>query len=119
MAITDSFFTQFIRIQDRTNKLIYTVPNDQPVVVIGGNLTINSDETEVINIKVVSNSVEYLIIKNFKISNINPEQFINSILKLALNPGDQLYIQALNSYGIVSNPDIYGFISFVKQPKLV
>lgn len=119
MSITDNFYTTFVKISDRLNNLIYTVDVNQPVVIIGGNLTINSDDSEVIDLKVISNSIEYLILKNFRISNIQPEQFINSILKLALNPGDRLYIQAKNSYGISINPDISGFISFVKQPKLI
>lgn len=117
--ITNNFISKLFKLVNRTNTLIYTVEADRPITIIGGSLSILTDDSEVIDFSVISGSITYIILRNHRIDNNTPSQFIESIKRLVLNPGDQIYVQAKNSYGISSLPEIHGHISFVRQPKLV
>lgn len=118
-SATDNFISKLFKLNNRNNTLIYTVEADRPIVIIGGSLSILSDDSEQIDFSVAVNSVTYTLLRNYKIDNDFPSQFIESIKRLVLNPGDSIYIQAKNSYGVTASPDIHGQLSFVRQPKLV
>lgn len=116
--ITDNFISKLFQITNRNDNLIYTVEWDRPIVLIGGFLTIMTDNSEVIDLKVISNAITYIVLRSFRIENNTPHLFIDIIKKLVLNPGDQIFIQASNSYGVSILPEIHGNLSFVRQPKL-
>jgi len=118
MATTDNFLCKYFKITNRTLNLIHTAEADMPITLIGGSLTILTDDSEVIDFIVRSNSIDYTILKGFRIKNDSPDLFFKLISRLVLNPGDQIYIQAVNSFGVLTLPEIHGTLSYVRQPKL-
>ena len=108
----------FFKLTNRNNTLIYTVDIGQPITIIGGALCIMTDNSEVIDFTVLVNGVTYHILSNYRINNDYPDQFIKTINRLTLEAGTKIYIQAKNTFGVSTNPDISGYLSVIKQPKL-
>ncbi len=119
MADTNqNFQSQFFKITNRAKTNIFTVPAGQPITIIGGSLTILTDNSETIDMVVKINNEDYTLLSNYKINNDFPDSFIKSINRVVFEAGSILSIQAKNSFGVSTLPDIHGFISFIKQPKL-
>lgn len=117
-SITDNLFSIYSKIVDRNSNTLYVVEADRPVTLIGLTSTILTDDSETIDLKVVSNNVTYYLLKSYRIENSKPDNLIKILNRLTLNPGDSLIVQANNSFGVSVLPEIHFCISFVRQPKL-
>lgn len=108
----------FFKLNNRSETRIYTVDPGQPITIIGGSLSILTDNSETIDMVISTAGVKYTILSNYRINNDFPDTFIKAINRMTLEAGTQILLTAKNSFGVTTNPDIHGYLSFIKQPKL-